>query len=125
MAKGLDMMLKAMGLDLDGLDLGKIMADFEHLKTTVIQVLTSIDKKLSDNAAQLARMEQQQGEIWKSLQTALSMSSQVRVVPMLPPPPPQEQQPAQTQHTGSQSPQPTQPLPHLVPPLPQQSTSNG
>jgi hypothetical protein len=107
---GMGMMLKSFGIDPD-----KIKADIEAFQKGVKELLTNIDTKQSatlkavtvvvegqeralTNHDELMRgieaIKNRQEEMWTQIQRALTMSSQVRLVPPSQnPPPPQQEQP--------------------------------
>lgn len=72
MSSGLEMMLKAAGIDI-----GKVMADFNSLKTGVDTTLTQINQKL-------ARIETRVEELWK-LQTKNNEQPSPQAPPLISP----------------------------------------
>ncbi|SRR5258708_933822 len=90
---GMEMMMKSFGIDP-----ARIMKDFADLKDGVIKSLGSIDTQLKAIAqAQITicnhieAIEKRQEELWQMNQRALTMSSQVQLVPQ----PQNQQQPMQ------------------------------
>lgn len=86
MASGLEMMMKALGIDPKAFNIEKIQSDFESLKANVERELKAIH-------AGIDRVEKRQEELCQMIRTSLAMSSQVRLVPQLPSP--QQEQPQQ------------------------------
>jgi len=69
MATGIEMMMKAAGIDIT-----KVMTDFTTLKDGVIKTLQSIEEKLE-------HIEKRQEEIWTKLQQPPNMPPQAQQPP--------------------------------------------